>query len=321
MMNLINPTEDALSFIREWNDANDFIVAHTSGSTGVPKQIRLLKKDMLASANATVGFFDIRRNDTLLCPLSANYIAGKMMIVRAMAAGCRLIMEQPSNTPLKRNYGRIRLLPVVPSQLSGLNQDLVSTVDNLLIGGAPLSPLQETEISRWDTAVYASYGMTETASHVALRRVGTEDCFTALEGITFSTDPDSCLKISAPAFSFGTLQTNDVVHLLSEKKFIWIGRRDNVVNSGGIKLHPEAIEKKIAGVVSSPFYLVGEPDPKWGQRLVMYVESDVSHTVEARLREILPHYEIPKEIRFVPQFKRTASGKIIRELLGQNSYE
>lgn len=314
-MEFLNITPEADSFLKQWNDSADYIIAHTSGSTGAPKEIRLLKSDMLVSARATNLFFGITAKDTLLCPLSADYIAGKMMIVRAIAADASLIFEKPSNSPLKKYYGAIKMMPVVPSQIPRIPAERLASVENLLIGGAPLSPAQEDYVQSLGVKAYASYGMTETASHVALRRIGSEDYYNALPGISFKTDSDNCLKIVAPAFSFGSLQTNDVVELLSETRFRWLGRRDNVVISGGIKLHPELIEKKLAGILESNFYVVGVPDEKWGEKLVLCVENDLAYSVD-EMKQLLSQrfdpYEIPKEIRILDRFEYTSSGKIIR---------
>lgn len=314
-MEFLNITEEAEKFLEEWNDSGPYITAHTSGSTGSPKPIKLLKTDLTVSAEATCRFFGIDRGDRLLCPLSAGYIAGKMMIVRAIVADADLIFETPSKKPLKKDYGRIRLLPIVPSQLAGIDVTALRSVDNLLIGGAPLSPEQEKYAAELPCRAFASYGMTETASHIALREIGKEDFFTALPGVSFETDDYGCLKLILPDFSFRELQTNDMVELLSDKRFRWIGRKDNVVISGGLKLHPELIEKKICDHIGAPFYLIGEDDDEWGQKLVLYVEGPSVPDMENKLRKILEGVEMPKSIRYVSAFSRTESGKIKRKLL------
>lgn len=314
-MEFVNITPEAQSFLDEWNDDSLFVTARTSGSTGIPKEIRLLKKDMMASAAATCRFFNIQPKDRLLCPLSANYIAGKMMIVRAIVSGADLIFESPSRSPMQNDYGEIKLLPIVPAQLAGLDREKVNKVRNLLIGGAPLSPSQEEYAATLPSDVYVSYGMTETCSHIALRKVGEAPFYTALPGVTFETDSESCLKINAPDFSFGTLRTNDVVKIISSTSFQWLGRKDNVVISGGLKLHPEMIEQKIGAMITAPYYLLGEEDEQWGQKLVMYVKGEEDRSVWETLKKILTSTEMPKDIRFVPEFEYTASSKVKRILL------
>ncbi len=339
-------TPEGERFMEEWGSACTYVAAHTSGSTGAPKEIRLLKSDMIHSARATNQAFGINAESLLVCPLSASYIAGKMMIVRTIEADCRLVMEQPSNHPLLDDYGVIDLLPIVPAQIPGLlDSQYVQHVKNVIIGGAPLSARQEQQIC--DTApfrAFATYGMTETCSHVALRRLGTPE-FTAMPGVTFSVDTRSCLAIlSDGGYSFSRLQTNDVVDLLDAHTFIWRGRADNVVISGGLKLFPEEIEKTVSAAISlPPFFITGRPSDKWGQELVMVIErpdsainsngvpkaiesKDIrenpgtvfenltSESLMAILRKILPSVQRPKEIIFVSQIPRTSSGKLIRRL-------
>lgn len=227
---LDNSTPETEKFLREWFSDSDTITAHTSGSTGKPKEIRLLKSDMVVSATATCRYFSLTSDSVLVCPLSADYIAGKMMIVRALVSGAALSMINPSNRPDLERFDRITLLPVVPSQLQSLleNGSLAKKVTNLLVGGSPVSEEIEHRISIAGYNAFASYGMTETCSHVALRRFG-DQFFEALPGIVFSTDIDSCLSISAPLFSFKSLQTNDIVNLADSTHFRWIGSRKGFI--------------------------------------------------------------------------------------------
>lgn len=246
------------------------------------------------------------------------------MIVRALEAGCRLVMESPSNHPLQADYGAIDLLPIVPAQIPGLLESpYVSLVKNVIIGGAPVSADQEELICRTAPfSAFATYGMTETCSHVALRRFGERE-FTAMPGITFDVDERGCLAVVSEGYSFGRLQTNDVVDLLSSNTFIWRGRADNVVISGGLKLFPEDIEKTVtASMQLPPFYITGRRSDKWGCELVMVVEkpdavnsssSLSSDGLLTQLRNILPSVKCPKDIIFVSQIPRTSSGKLIRK--------
>lgn len=307
-------------FLKEWRSALPYVTAHTSGSTGVPKEIRLLKSDMERSARATCRFFNIGPKSTLLLPLSPDYIAGKMMIVRAEVSGANLIAETPSMMPLQKDYGvDIDLLPIVPSQLSGvLASPYIRRVKALLAGGAPLSPAQEEATRNAGIPLYASYGMTETCSHVALRNVTAgEEFFTFLPGITGSTDSRGCLVLGMPGFSFGKLVTNDIVELSGDStRFRWLGRFDNVIISGGVKLHPEEIEHVIAPLFNQQFFIAGRPDDTWGTVAVLCVEGTVADTEQltAAMRRLLPPRSVPKEIISVPEFARTSSGKVIRRL-------
>ena len=304
-------------FLESWNNEQEHIVAHTSGSTGTPKIIRLLKSDMVASARSTCRFFDINAGSVLVCPLSADYIAGKMMIVRALVSGATLYMERPSSHPLIRQYGHIDLLPIVPAQLDGL-MDVADRHDigNVIIGGAPLSLEAELNLYGARFNAYATYGMTETCSHVALRSISHESdgIYFALPGYHFKTDTRSCLEIHSSLQSFGCLTTNDVVELIDEKHFKWLGRHDNVIITGGFKVHPETLEKRMSPFIRPEFYIASKPDKKWGRHIILYIEGDRFDTTDlmVRLRENLKSHELPREILFINKFDRTLSGKIVR---------
>lgn len=310
-------------FMEQWCDRRPYIIAHTSGSTGAPKEIKLLKSDMIMSARATNARFSICSHSHLHLALSPAYIAGKMMIVRALEAGCDLTYEAPSNHGLlSTDYGDIDLLAIVPSQCSQLldNPIACKRLHNVIIGGAAISHATEQALLSAPWNSYATYGMTETCSHVALRRMGT-DAYTAMPGIRFATDHRNCLRINAPQFSFRQLQTNDIVDLLSPQSFIWKGRYDNVINSGGIKIFPEQLEAKLQPYISHPFFIGGVPHPTWGTAVELIVElpdSKLTDTfeLEQQLHDIcrthLTTVECPKSIKFTAALPRTANGKIRR---------
>lgn len=312
-MELLTP--ETRQFIKEWENPSPFIEAHTSGSTGTPKAIRLLKADMLTSARATNARFGIDSASLLVCPLSAEYIAGKMMIVRALQAGCYLWMLTPSNRftgQLSTLGAPITLLAVVPSQVPDLLAwDGLNRVQNVIIGGAPLAPQTEQSLVEAHVNAFATYGMTETCSHVALRPMGA-DIYQAMPGVNFGVDQRRCLRIQAPDFSFQALQTNDCVQLLSPSSFRWLGRADNVINSGGIKIHPEEVERLLAPLLSAPYFVIGIPDTKWGTALALVVESTPS--ASPLNFSTLPPYLRPKKVIYTPKLPRTPNGKILRRL-------
>lgn len=318
-VNIIGPgAESALRFLDEWNSPLPYIVAHTSGSTGAPKPIRLLKSDMMVSARKTCRFFGIDNHSILGLPLSPDYIAGKMMIVRAIASGASLWCGIPSRNPLNgfEINGKIDLLSVVPSQIESLLQsDKAIKFSTLLIGGSPLSPEQESHLIGNNIVAYCSYGMTETCSHVALRRIGCLT-YTAIDGITFSTDQRGCLIISCNDLSFKHITTNDIVRLIDPEHFEWLGRADNVINSGGIKLHPEMIERKLMPVIKDhAFYITSRPSIDWDRELVLIIESaEPIEELQDSINEVLSKYERPKSIIFQPTIPRTSSGKLIRHV-------
>ena len=318
MDKLINPTLEAIEFLKEWTNHSDYITAYTSGSTGNPKEIHLLKKDMEVSALATNQYFGISDKSFLVCPLSASYIAGKMMIVRALMSGATLQFEQPSSRPLVQQYPEITLLPIVPAQIESLI-DNPQPISNIIIGGAPIPAEWESIIREIPSNVYATYGMTETCSHVALRNISKGEIhFTALPDISFHKDDRDCLVIDLPKISFRQITTNDVIALIDHRTFRWLGRYDNVIISGGLKVHPEILEKKLAAYIFRPFYITSVSDRKWGEKVVICIlgekDSDYEAYLSAIFKEKLPRHEIPREIFWVDKFKTTSSGKLIRRL-------
>ena len=303
-------------FIREWESNCDYIVAHTSGSTGTPKEIRLPKSDMRVSAQATNSRFGISRRSVIAAPLSVDYIAGKMMCVRAIEAGCELLEMPVSNKVIIDR--QIDLLAIVPSQLDSLlaQPDAPQLVKNIIVGGAPMNDQQLAAIVNKGLNAFATYGMTETCSHVALKKIcGHETYFEAMPGISFSQDRRGCLVIQAPAYSFGNLTTNDIVELASPTEFRWIGRFDNVINSGGIKISPERLEKEIARYVDSPFYITSAKDDRWGEVPAIVFEGTASEVQDILdlLASKIDHKTCPKKGRAVRALPRTANGKIFRK--------
>ncbi|MEG2340551.1 MAG: AMP-binding protein [Odoribacter sp.] len=314
--------EQLQAFLREWFDDKPYVIAHTSGSTGIPKEIHLSKADMRASADITNAFFGINTRSVLLLCLSVDYIAGKMMVVRALQAGAELITVNPSSHPLHDNKRPIDLAAMVPLQVEEtLHQEpgCISAVRQLLIGGAPLPPTVEHCLKTISTSCYATYGMTETVSHVALRKLNDTPLYTALANIHFTTDNRGCLIIHTPHLSTPYFVTNDLVSLVDSRHFEWFGRFDNVINSGSIKLFPEIIEHKMAPFITSRFFLTTLPDLRLGERLILAIEiSDpdpFSITLLANhLRSLLEPYEMPKEIHCFSHFRETENNKIIRDI-------
>lgn len=319
---IIDPEGLALQFVEGWHNDRPYVVAHTSGSTGTPKEIHLLKSDMIASARATCLHFGINTESTLHLPLSTDYIAGKMMVVRALVSGATLIVERPSSSPmatLPSGIETVDLTAVVPSQVPGLlASPHISKLSAVIIGGGALTADMEVAVKSSGIGAWATYGMTETCSHVALRNISAgEASFRALPGVAFSTDDRGCLVIECPDRSFGRLVTNDMVRLEAPDRFVWLGRYDNVINSGGIKLHPEEIERRLEGVVTLPYYIIGRPSARWGEEAVLVVEgatADECADILAKVRGILTGPISPKAVLSKERFIYTSSGKIKRLL-------
>ena len=308
-------TDRVKTFEREFVGPGLYITAHTSGSTGTPKEIRLSKSDMRVSAETTCRFFGIGHDSLIAAPLSVDYIAGKMMIVRGIVSGARVVLTEPSNRPdLSDIDGMIDLLAVVPSQVPYIIDNYAGRVRNLLIGGAQLPAAVEQRLAGMPFNTYVSYGMTETCSHVALRRAGSP-LYKAMPGVMFETDSAGRVAIVSDKYSFGRLQTNDIVRLHDPYTFEWLGRADNVINTGGIKVFPEVIERILSRYISQPIYISGEPDDKWGTRVILNIESatpaDLASIMEI-CRRHLPSHAVPKGIRVHESFARTSSNKIIR---------
>lgn len=316
-------TPEFAKFVTDWFDGSKYMTAQTSGSTGVPKTIQLLKADMQASAQMTNRFFNINSTSTFLLSLSPNYIAGKMMIVRWLESGAEMIEQVPSSNPLSQPLkSNITLSAMVPSQVVNILKETISLtqlskIENMIIGGAPLDGVTEKRIAETSLNAYATYGMTETLSHVALRKIGAEDSYSALPGVTFSTDDRGCLKINVPHLSIKEVVTNDMVDLLSSTHFIWRGRFDNVINSGGVKIFPEEIEKLIAPYIKERFYVIGAPDTLWGEICTLIIEDEEwseekQSLLLETLKQQLPKHKSPKQIKFIPKFAETYSGKVKR---------
>ena len=313
------------AFMEAWfNPSYDYVIGHTSGSTGKPKEIKLLKADMVQSARLTNRFFSLGAGSRFFLCLSPEYIAGKMMIVRAVEAGGEIVEEKPSNNPLATYEGEpFDLVAVVPSQAQALveHTERLRFVRNMIVGGGAVSDSLRRDLARLGVEAYSTYGMTETCSHVALSRMCADiRPYRALPPVTFSTDDRGCLVVHTPQFSFPSLTTNDVVELLSEQEFRWIGRYDNVINTGGIKVFPEDIEKQIAPLMNSRYYIAARPSEKWGSEVVLVLESNPLSDNEktsllAALKSVLPVYSVPKDIVCFPVFRETSSGKVIREKL------
>ncbi|MDO6807744.1 AMP-binding protein [Zobellia galactanivorans] len=312
-------------FLIDWlNDAPSLTV-HTSGSTGKPKPISLQKQHMVNSARATGAFFELQPGDTALLCLPASYIAGKMMLVRAMVLGLSLDCVHPSSKPLTETSASYDFIAMVPLQFENSLNEL-DGVKKLIVGGAPVSyKLKQSFLKAAQrTKVYETYGMTETITHIAVKPLLAEliesnidlDVFTTLADVSVTTDERGCLVIDAPLVSNETIHTNDMVRLTSEKTFKWLGRLDNVINSGGVKLFPEQIEAKLASIMENRFFVAALPDEVLGQKLVLLVEG-VQETAQLRNKianlTSLKKFELPKEIFTVEAFVETSSGKIKRK--------
>ncbi len=296
-------------FLLDWFDPKSYIEMHTSGSTGIPKIIRVDKQAMVNSALATGDFFELAAGNKALHCLPVKYVAGKMMLVRAMILGLDLEFVAPSSHPLSNNDYDYDFVAMVPIQAQNSLNEL-KKVKKLIVGGAKINASLASQLAKLPTQVFETYGMTETISHIAAKRVG-EKAFTVLPNVTISYDDQNCLVIHAPRISDEVIETNDIVELVNENQFIFFGRIDNVINSGGIKLIPEQIEEKLARKIEQRYFISSVEDKILGDKVILVIEGK-PYEVDNSIFDNLDKYEKPKDIIFVPKFKETGTGKIIR---------
>jgi O-succinylbenzoic acid--CoA ligase len=303
-------------FIEQWLGDSTTITVQTSGSTGEPKQIVLQKEHMINSAKATCTFFKLGPQTTALLCLSADYIAGKMMLVRSIVMGWNLHVVAPEADALTQYDNEYDFVAMVPYQVHH-TFDALAKVKKLIIGGGAISPALEAKLQTIPTESFATYGMTETCSHVAVRRLNgpaKSDGYTAMQDVEFNIDNRGCLVIDAPFITEEPVVTNDMVQLNSSHSFEWLGRFDNVINSGGLKLFPETIEEKLASFIETPFVITSEKDEALGERIVLIVENNDTTTVPnySEAFSSLDSFERPKRMYSISKFPYTETGKIKR---------
>lgn len=315
--------KSVFAFIIDWIDDKDYIEQKSSGTTGEPKSLKLSKKSMIESALKTCEYFDLSFGQTCLLCLPIDYIAGKMMIVRAFVGGLNLLLTEPSSMPELTSFGKVDFCAMVPLQVyNSLNSvDALRKINKLIIGGGEIRDELEVMMRDMPNEVYATYGMAETCSHVAIRRIsGTEHerYYQAIPGVKFSSDKRSCLEIDAD-FLEQKIITNDVIDLMDNACFRWIGRYDNLINSGGIKIVPEEIEALVSKTSGLDCAVVGLPDKKLGEKVILVLEKGGSESSEQELKNMLkselPKHAQPKEIVFLDELPRSHSFKVDRNKL------
>jgi o-succinylbenzoate---CoA ligase len=297
-------------FFLDWFDDNSFMYLQTSGTTGEPKSIKIEKQAMVNSALATGDYFDLAPGNKALNCLPVKYIAGKMMFVRAFILGLDMDFVAPSSHPLLKNETKYDFVAMVPLQAQNSLVELAD-VKKMIVGGVHMSSKLEKQLMKLKTEVFETYGMTETITHIAAKRVG-EKAFTVLPNVTISYDDRNCLVIHAPNIADEIIVTNDIVELVNENQFVFLGRLDNIINSGGIKLIPEQIENKLQHHIANRFFVTGIPDEALGEKLILVIEGE-KHPIDSAIFDDLDKYQKPKEVVFISKFKETANGKILRK--------
>lgn len=309
-------------FLAEWNDDSDRLLVHTSGSTGIPKPLWVEKRRMEASARSTCRFLGLHEGDTALLCMPLDFIAGKMMVVRALTCRLRLLSVEPSSHPLKDLTQVPCFAAMVPLQVwhtlqVPVERERLKQVQHLIIGGGAIDEELARQLQHFPGHVWSSYGMTETLSHIALRRLNgpeRDDYYTPLDGVEVSLGTDNRLVINAPAVCQSTLTTNDRAELAPDgKRFRIIGRLDNVVCSGGIKLQIEEIERKLQPHIGVPFMLTKRPNAALGEMMVLLVEDEDAERWMNVCHHILPRYERPRQAIAVGHIPLTPTGKPARK--------
>ena len=310
------PYEVAIGkFIMDWMDKEDFINVKTSGSTGDPKVIKISKQAMVSSAIRTGDFFNVEIGDSALHCLPADFIAGKMMLVRAMILGLSLDLVRPTADPMKDVYKSYDFVAMTPMQAHHSLEKL-DQIKTLIIGGAPIYPELNERLVALHNNCFETYGMTETITHIAASKLSIpKKPFHALDGIQLKVDGEGCLVVDAPDITDQLIHTNDLVEMHDEKTFTYLGRRDNIINSGGVKISPEVVERKLAQHIEFPFFLHGIPDKILSQKLIMVVEGNIDQAKEVEQQlsacQTLDKFEVPNAIYFVSEILKN-NGKYLR---------
>ncbi len=299
----------------------------TSGSTGKPKLIKHTRIQLEQSANATLNRFNMHEGNHALLALPAKHIGGRMMIVRSIIGKLSLSYVPLSAKPLNgiTVQDKFDFAALTPMQLANCLNDTTTqkkanNISKIILGGGEVSSALLTKIQMLNCDVYHTYGMTETASHVAVKKLKGDDAsdvFYALPNVTFSTTAEGCLVIHAPLFSKEDFITTDVVNLSSPTAFVWKGRADNVINSGGLKFQAENLEQKLHHAIAQRFFFAAEKDDLLGEKIVLVIEAtgfdEKQHQqLQKTLTKNLTKHEMPKRIAFLGKFRETESGKLMR---------
>lgn len=319
----------AIQFCKDWLKGKQHFVFHTSGSTGEPKKIELNRAQLEASANATIQALQLTSNEKIFICVNTQLIAGTMMLVRGMMLNCEICLVEPTSDPLKylEENHQMTFASFVPMQLSCLLKDdliakkKLNKFKNILIGGSALNIGLEKKLSQLSCAVYHTYGMTETVSHIALKLIGKENNFVVLPGIELKKDERDCLCIKGKVTNDEWLFTNDLVKLIDSTHFNLLGRIDDVVNSGGVKIFPLKIENALYHALSilnlpvKELFVSSQKDEKLGEKLIAVfcckqfsVEDEMK--LKSELQKVLSKYEVPREFYYFSSFEKTESGKI-----------
>ena len=322
--------QQALQYLHGWvNDQQVFSIM-TSGSTGKPKYLKLSRERITESAERTIRYFNLSSKDVALICIDIKYIGGVMMLFRCMLSRMDIIVTTPDNEPLSRISDGVRptFLAIVPLQLQNiLNQSASKKLTNIkaiIVGGAPINAGLKKQCSDSELPIYHTFGMTETVSHIALCKLNYagDHIFEVLPGVQIKCDAQDRLIIKSDSTNSRWITTNDVVEIVNDNHFKWSGRLDNVINSGGVKIHPESIEPEISDHLlrtglQGRVFVSGVPDLKYGIKAILMYEGKLDTNQKTdlvkKLKKLLPRYHNPKEVWCIEKFLETGTGKIKRQ--------
>jgi len=318
------PLHDIFDFLQRWFDPSDYITVHTSGSTGTPKTLQVEKSKMMQSARLTCEYLGLKEGDSALLCMNLRYIGAMMVVVRSLVCGLNLIVKQPSGHPLADIETSPTFAAMVPMQIyntleNAAERDTLEKIRTLIIGGGSIDPKLETEIKDLRGNIYSTYGMTETLSHIALRRLNGEKAsmhYMPFETVHLSVANDGTLVIDAPLVCSQTLYTNDIARLYPDGSFVVLGRKDNTINSGGIKIQPEEDERLLQPIIDVPFAITSVSDEKLGEAAILLLEpvsEEKLDGIKAAMRGILPPYHMPHTIMTIQKLPLTGNGKTNRK--------
>lgn len=307
-------------FLKEWFSSCPVLNVYTSGSTGIPKEMQVEKTKMMQSAILTCSFLNLEEKDRALLCMPLKYIAGKMMVVRALVAGLDLCLVTPCGNPLAVFEKSLKFAAMTPMQVfnslqSDMEKERLFDIDTLIIGGGAIDAQLGAELKNAPKAIYSTYGMTETLSHIALRRmngVDMSDQYIPFPSVKLSLTPEQTLIIDAPQVSDDVLYTNDIAELYPDSRFTIVGRKDNVINSGGVKIHIEELEALLQPLIKCQYAITSFSDPKFGEVVVLVVDGEVD---EYLLAQHISPYSFPKKIIRLATIPYTETGKVSRAML------
>lgn len=321
------------SFVQIWWNDSPTLAVKTSGSTGTPKSIVVEKERMMQSAMMTCSYLQLQQGDKALLCLPTDYIAGKMMVVRSLVAGLNLYCVSPSGHPLRHlpdiPFAFTAMIPmqVFHSLHDAHEKEQLKAIEHCIIGGASVDIALEQELLSMPNAFYVTYGMTETLSHIAMRRLNgsqSSPLYESFAHVTLSLSKEDTLMIHAPLVAEQVIETNDIAHIYEDGRFEILGRRDNVINSGGLKFQPEVLERKLNGLLSDAFVVTSVPDAVLGEKVVLLIERSESEKesfdlerLKEKMRDLLSAYEQPKAIYICTKLPHTPNGKIDRNAARQ----